>query len=246
MKLAVAQMRPIVGAIEGNIDLHLALVNLGVRNGASLIVFPELSLTGYEPFLAAELSRFRHDSCLALFQPLCDANNVSIGVGLPLRTSTLPHISTLLFRPHARPLVYSKRYLHADEEAFFGCGTELDCTIYDDPRVGLAICYELSIPEHASNAFATGATAYIASVAKTARGVEEASRRMSDLANRYSAITMLSNCIGTLDSTDCVGRSSAWGRNGTLLARLDSDSDGVIVVDYDTEEAVTEVLTPMG
>lgn len=245
MRLAVAQMRPIIGPIEGNIDRHLALINLGVRHSANLIVFPELSLTGYEPSLAADLSRYSHDLSLAQFQPLCDTNNVSVGVGLPLRTNSLPRIATLLFRPKTTPLVYAKQYLHADELAFFSSGTNRDSAIYDDPMVAIAICYELSIPEHAQTAFAAGASAYIASVAKTARGVDDANRRLSEIATKHSAIVMMSNCVGTLDGAECVGRSAAWRRDGSLLAQLDTASDGVIVVDYNTEEAVTEILNPV-
>ena len=242
MKIAVAQLRPTVGPVEQNIDLHLSLVDLGVHQGANLIIFPELSLTGYEPSLAAELARSVHDSCLTEFQNVCDKNNLAVGVGLPLRTNTLPHISTLIFRPNSSPHVYSKRHLHEDEKPFFSHGNEVDSTIHEAPKISLAICYELSIPEHAEMAFTGGATAYIASVAKTERGVKQASDRLSELANQHSALVMMSNCVGILDGTKCTGSSTIWGRNGAMLARLDSSSNGVIVVDFDTEDTVTDML----
>jgi predicted amidohydrolase len=242
MKLAVAQTRPTVGAVEQNVKLHLALIRLGVQHGANLIMFPELSLTGYEPSLATDVCRCSDDSSLAPIQQISDSCSISIGVGLPLRTSGLPRIANVLFRPNSTPRVYSKRYLHPDELPFFSCGTEVDSTIHYDPVVSLAICYELSIPEHSQTAFAAGAKAYIASVAKTARGVEDANQRLSDIAKKHSAVVMMSNCIGFLDGAVCVGSSAAWGRSGSLLAQLDRDSNGVVVVDYNTEEAVTDVL----
>lgn len=175
MKFAVAQVRPKVGAVEANVDRHLKLVQLAVGCGADLIVFPELSLTGYEPTRAAELSRSCDEVCFDCFQVLSDKCNVVIGVGFPLQTDALPRISNLLFRPHRSRRLYSKRFLHQDEVPFFECGDQCDSSIFDDPVVALAICYELSAPEHADSAFAAGATAYIASVAKTARGVDELS-----------------------------------------------------------------------
>ncbi len=246
MKLAVAQIRPGVGMLEHNIDRHIALVNLGVQHLANLIIFPELSLTGYEPSLATQMALSRNDSRLARFQHICDSSNVSVGVGLPLLTNGLPRISTLLFRPGTTPLLYSKRYLHIDEEPFFDCGEDTGSTIYHDPKVALAICYELSIPEHCERAFDSGATVYIASAAKTQRGVEEASQRLSSVAKTYSSIVMLSNCVGMLEGEEYAGHTSVWGRCGTLLDRLDAVSDGVIVVNYQTEETVSDVLAPMG
>ena len=52
MKICVAQTRPIKGDIQSNIDHHKQFINLAVANGASIIIFPELSLTGYEPKLS--------------------------------------------------------------------------------------------------------------------------------------------------------------------------------------------------
>ena len=49
MKICVAQTRPIKGDIQSNIDHHKRLIDLAVSNGADTVIFPELSLTGYEP-----------------------------------------------------------------------------------------------------------------------------------------------------------------------------------------------------
>ncbi len=52
MKICVAQTRPVKGDIQGNIENHIKLIDLAVLNGADTIIFPELSITGYEPELA--------------------------------------------------------------------------------------------------------------------------------------------------------------------------------------------------
>ena len=49
LRVTLAQLNPTVGDIDGNIDLMLAAANKAVADGASLVVFPELSLTGYYP-----------------------------------------------------------------------------------------------------------------------------------------------------------------------------------------------------
>lgn len=64
MKICAAQTRPFKGDIQKNIDTHKKLINLAVSNGADLIFFPELSLTGYEPKLSKELATIQADSRL--------------------------------------------------------------------------------------------------------------------------------------------------------------------------------------
>ena len=49
LKLTVAQINPTIGDIQGNIDKMIAAADQAARDGASLLVFPELSLTGYYP-----------------------------------------------------------------------------------------------------------------------------------------------------------------------------------------------------
>jgi len=56
MKICIAQTTPIKGDIEKNIENHKKLIALSIQENADIIVFPELSLTGYEPKLVKELA----------------------------------------------------------------------------------------------------------------------------------------------------------------------------------------------
>jgi NAD+ synthase (glutamine-hydrolysing) len=49
MKIAAAQLNPTVGDIEGNLEKLTEAVKRGAADGADLVVFPELFLTGYPP-----------------------------------------------------------------------------------------------------------------------------------------------------------------------------------------------------
>ena len=61
MKIGVVQTRPITGDIQANIANHKQWIERAVVDGAELIIFPELSLTGYEPTLAKELATDQDD-----------------------------------------------------------------------------------------------------------------------------------------------------------------------------------------
>jgi predicted amidohydrolase len=238
MKISVAQTRPVKGDVQSNIDNHRKLIDLAVSAGADVIIFPELSLTGYEPYLAQELATHRDDDRFDVFQRISDAEQITIGVGMPTKTPALPCITMLLFQPHKARQTYSKKHLHSDEELFFASGQN-SAGLMDERKTALAICYELSIAEHAANAFQSGAEIYAASVAKTAEGVGKAAERLSDIARRYSMTVLMSNCVGPCDNFESAGRTSVWNNKGALVAQLDDASEGVIIFNVETQE-ITE------
>lgn len=99
MRIALAQTRPIKGDIAGNTAAHLELVERAVRHRAEVVVFPELSLTGYEPELARGLALGLDDPRLDEFQRISDASPLTIAVGAPTSTHSRPRISLLIFQP---------------------------------------------------------------------------------------------------------------------------------------------------
>ncbi|CAI3802939.1 Glutamine-dependent NAD(+) synthetase [Pseudomonas sp. MM221] len=54
MKLCAVQLASLKGDLPGNLQRHLACIEQAAALGAELVVFPELSLTGYEPSLARQ------------------------------------------------------------------------------------------------------------------------------------------------------------------------------------------------
>jgi predicted amidohydrolase len=241
MRIGVAQTRPVKGDIRRNIAGHKALIRLAADYGADAIIFPELSLTGYQPQLAKELAITTDDLSLDEFQALSEIMNITIGVGIPIRNSRGINISMLVFRPYSGVAVYSKKYLHPDEEPFFVPG-DAGKPLNDD-KVAIAICYELSVPQHLVDAVSNGAEIYIASVAKSALGVESAVPILAGIANQYNMIVLMSNCVGPCEGFEAAGRSSVWNRKGVLLRQLNDSSEGILIVNTVTEDVTAVELT---
>lgn len=242
MKICVAQTKPITGDIQSNIDHHKKLIDLAIANGADIIIFPELSLTGYEPKLAKALATTQDDRRLDDFQKLADTRQITIGVGVPTKNKAGICISLVLFQPHQAKQTYSKQYLHSDEEEFFISGQSSTGLIGDKTNIALAICYELSVPEHAENAFQNGAGIYVASVAKTAKGVEQAIKRLAEIAARYSMTVLMANCVGRCDGDECAGKTSIWNKEGVLVGQLNDTHEGIIIFDPDTQELIKKLM----
>ena len=242
MKICVAQTRPVKGDIQGNIENHKKLINLAVANGADMIIFPELSITGYEPELAKELATNQDDNRFEDFQKISDAREITIGVGVPTKNDRGTCISMVIFQPHKTRQTYSKKYIHPDEEEFFVCGNGFTGSISSKTNIALAICYELSIPEHSENAYKNGAEIYIASVAKTADGVEKASKTLAGIASKYSMIALMSNCVGYCDNFESAGKTSIWNNKGELAGQLNDSGEGILMIDTESEEIVQQLL----
>lgn len=243
MRIGVAQTRPIKGDILGNIDAHIRLIDLGATMGANIIVFPELSITGYEPELAAGLATTAGDVRLDVIQTLSDRYAMTIGVGLPTTDGTGVRITELIFRPGEPRQVYSKRYLHADEQPYFVCGAEAG--YLEGHTIALAICYELSVPEHSAQAWRAGAEVYLVSVAKTTSGMKKAAETLQEMANRYSMTVLVSNCVGYCDNFECGGGSAAWSKEGVMLGQLGEREEGILVLDTATGEVFREEMHQM-
>lgn len=77
LRIAAGQFAPVRGCLEENMRHHEILVASAALSGVSLIIFPKLSLTGYEPELAEKLA-LAEESCLGPLQALSDQYGMTI------------------------------------------------------------------------------------------------------------------------------------------------------------------------
>jgi len=237
MRICVAQIRPIKGDVDRNIEHHETFINLAISKEADMVFFPELSLTGYEPKLAKDLATTSADRRFDPFQAVSDRHSITLGMGMPTRSPAGVLISMILVQPHQPRQTYSKQILHADEFPYFIQGHQ-QVMVKAGKTVAPAICYESLQPEHAEKAFQNGAEIYVASVAKSANGVAKAVHHYSAIAKHYAMPVLMANCIGPCDDFESVGQSAIWNRNGSLLAQLDGTTEGILLYDADTDSVV--------
>ena len=83
--LAAAQTIAVAGDIPANLQRHLAFMGVAAEHGVQVLVFPELSLTGYEPALAAGLAIAPDDMVLAPLREMAQALRLTAVVGMPIR-----------------------------------------------------------------------------------------------------------------------------------------------------------------
>ena len=240
MKISVAQTRPIKGNIEANILNHRRLIDLAIIAKVDIIIFPELSITGYEPELAAALATTQDDERFDIFQEISNTKNITIGVGIPTKSELGVRISTVIFQKNQLRQTYSKQHLHSSEMPFFVNGNHQ--LLLADNQIALAICYELSIPEHSANAFRNGANIYIASTVNSYQGIDKDLNILANVAKNYSMTVLMANCIGQTGDYNCAGQSSIWNNQGVLLAQMDDKHEGILIFETETEKIVEKII----
>lgn len=81
-------------------------------------MFPELSLTGYEPELARSLAIHSDDSRLTPLQEISDQYNIILCVGAPTINNDDLFISMIIFHPYKERVTYSKQYLYPPKKVY--------------------------------------------------------------------------------------------------------------------------------
>nr|WP_225777983.1 carbon-nitrogen hydrolase family protein [Pseudomonas sp. Marseille-Q3773] len=242
MKLCAVQLKSFKGDVPANLERHLACIEQAAALGAELVVFPELSLTGYEPTVARQAALPVNAARLDPLQAACDRLGITIAVGLPLPTPEGIRIGMPIFSPGAPRQAYAKRRLHDDELPYFTPGDQALQLQLGEHCVAPAICYESMFMAHAVAAREQGADLYLASVAKTAKGIDEGHAHYAEVARELGMPVLLANCVGPADTFIGAGGSAAWDSRGHLLARLDDHSEGMILLDTRSATAIAVPL----
>lgn len=232
MIIAAAQTKPKRFDLPANLNDHYRLIKLAAQNGASLIIFPEMSITGYETKHADEMALKPDETRLAGLQHLSDKNNIIVVAGAPVLLNNELFIGSLIFQPHQAVKVYTKQFLHSTEVDFFASSFEYNPVIeLENERISFAICADIDHPEHAGNAAKIGATIYLASIFFSPRGIPEAYHLLSDYAEKHAMNVLMSNFAGQSHGTAAAGQSAFWNSNGELVAQLNSHDEGLLLIE---------------
>ena len=234
MNVCLAQISSERGNIPRNIKKHLKCIHRAIELNADLIIFPELSITGYEPSLAEKLAINKYDERFDPFQQLADEHEIVIGVGIPIRARNGIHISMLIFQAKQARSVYSKQILHEDELPYFVPGKIQTTFTILGTKVAFGICYETLQRVHFATALEDGADLYIASVSKPDRGTDKAYLHFPSISKEFQTHFLMVNSIGFCDNFMSNGLSSVWNSQGVLIGGLTNTHEGLLMYNSNT------------
>lgn len=244
--IAVAQTCPVKGNVRANMDEHVLLARRAAEEGAQVVVFPELSLTGYELALAVELAFSEHDSRLTPLLDLTAAHETILVVGAPVRIGAALHIGALILHPARTISLYTKRRLGmfppsaacdscdgsipASEASVFHVGDRDPLIRFGDSTAAVAVCADIGAPAHAIRAADRGADTYLASMFVIPSDYDGEVSKLTRYAAQHQMMTALANFGGPSGGLRSAGRSAIWSETGELLIQLGATGSGIAVV----------------
>jgi NAD+ synthase (glutamine-hydrolysing) len=249
--LALAQINTRLGDVASNLGKHLQYIAEARGLQADLLIFPELSLTGYAlQDLAYTLSR-RPTVDDPIFGPLLEASkNLDLVVGFVdedqrhrffIAGAYLSQGEVL----HIHHKVYLPTYALFDEGRFFAWGDSIQA--FDTPlgRVGIAICEDFW---HASPPYLLwldGADLLIFTSASPGRGLSaepklESARWVEHINQAYASLFTCfvahSNRVGFEDGLHFWGGSTVYDPNGELLVKGPYHEESLTTVEIDINQ----------
>jgi predicted amidohydrolase len=216
--LSVAAVQPptVSYDVAANAATHAAAVRAA---GARVVVFPELSLTGYQldaPAIAVDDPRLA-----PLVEACAETGSVAL-VGAPVNGDAgRSHMAMLAVDATGAAVVYRKMWLHESEAERFTPGGEPAVLQVDGWRLGLAICKDTGVPEHASDTAALGIDAYVAGVLETAEDAEVQPRRARRVVADHRVWVVISSFAGSTGGgfDRAAGGSAVWTPAGVAVAQ---------------------------
>lgn len=232
IRIAAAQSASVAGDLAANVAIHCRFINAVAASGVDLLLFPELSLCGYELPLLGACTLKPSDVVLQPFVALVARTQMAVIVGAPVASqSARPHIGAITFLPDGTTSVYRKQYPHAGEEVFAAPG-EIGALRHPlgAERYSLAICADTAHAHHASAAAASGASLYLASVLVSEVGYVTDAANLQRYAARHRFGVLMANHGEPSGAYLSAGRSAFWSPNGELVVAAPGVGNCLVIV----------------
>lgn len=215
LTIAAAQPATVPYDVAANALAHAVLVRAA---DARVVVFPEMSLTGYEldaPVVSPD------DPSLAPIVAACAETGSLALAGAPVAGADgAVHIGLLAIDGQGARVAYRKIWLGTIEAERFTPGPGPVAISVDGWRLGLAICRDTGLPQHASATAALGIDAYVGAVLEFAQDAavpEERARRVAAERGVWVALASFAGSTGG-GYDPAAGGSGIWSPSGVAVA----------------------------
>ena len=238
LTVSLAQVPVVKGDVMGNLEHHIKMIKQSSCHNADVVVFPELSLTGYELTLASDLALSPEVQSFKELSQASIENEIIVVAGCPLIAdkSSKPTIGAVVCFPNGTVDFYSKQYLHDGEDEYCATGDKDYLFKVNGYQVALAICADFVEPNHSQRARDLGADIYLVSALISETGFAADAKILSDIALAHRFPVLLSNHISMTGGWDVCGNNSIWNSRGEWVSSSASKNSGLLVCTIQDEK----------
>ena len=248
MRLALCQFNATVGDIVGNSRKISDGLSAAREAGASLVLFPELSLTGYPPEDLLLKEHFLADARRELERLAEQAVDLTAIVGFPERAEDVYNAAAVLAGGTVHAIyrkVYLPNYGVFDEQRYFQAGPGGAVIELDGQLIGLSVCEDIWEPgPPASEEAHAGATLLVnvsASPYHAGKGAER-ERMLAQRARDNLACVAFCGLVGGQDELVFDGHSVVIDHTGSTIARGGQFIEQLVICDVDLPAAAAARL----
>jgi len=260
LRVALAQIAPRLGDRHQNLEKHHEQIASAKSGGADLVIFPELSLTGY--FLRDMVPEVAlHRDSPEIVELIRAASPMGLVAGFVEEGPGHQFYNAAFYAENGRLLhVHRKVYLPTyglfEEQRYFSAGKRFQA--FDSPRlgrVGLMICEDFWHISSATIMQAEEVDVLICVINSPARGIDGPRIATAEtyelLARTYSqllgALVLVVNRVGFEDGLCFFGNSLAVGPDGRVIAQAPTFDESLSIVPCDLAELRRQrLITPLG
>ncbi len=262
MKIAIAQINPVVGDIPGNREIILKYIKDASSSGADIVVFPEMSTIGYPPMDLLENSKLLRDNLDSLESVVEESRKHEMAICLgyvdrdpenpPMLFNSAAFIygGEILLKQHKTLL---PGYDVFDEYRYFSPAREHEVLEFRGKTLGLTICediwnalHEDSSPFMEQRRYSLdpieilsekGAELVInLSASPFVKGkIEARTWMLQETARKHSVAIVYANQVGGNDSLVFDGTGMAIDKKGNVLDAAPSFTEDLRIIDMEGE-----------
>jgi NAD+ synthase (glutamine-hydrolysing) len=239
LRVAISQMNSIVGDFKYNAQRIKNCLREATKFGADLILFPELTLTGYPPEDLLLKDEFIEKNKKTLKHVALDVKKIVAVVGYVEKEKKRLYNSAALLHEGKVLGNYRKMILPNygvfDEKRYFVEGDEPTCFEMNGVKIGLTICEDIwEIDGPGQKICEEGKADVLLNISSSPyfKGKGKARERMMrQRARQYKAHIVYANLIGGQDELVFDGHSLVVAPDGTFLAKGNAFKEEMIYAD---------------
>jgi len=248
IRIALAQINPTVGDFAGNTARIIAGIKRARDEGAEIVAFPELSLTGYPPEDLLLKPQFIDANLAALERVIAASKEIIAIVGFIDKTSDIHNAAAVICNGELKG-VYRKNYLPNysvfDEYRYFDAGQSAPVFLYGDLSLGVNICEDIWYPGGPAQVQALAGAQIIINISASpyhAGKGRDRERMLATRAEDYAVALAYVNLVGGQDELVFDGQSLIIDERGQIMTRGKLFDEDLIIADINTERVFKERL----
>ena len=241
MRVAGIQFAPEFEQVEANVSTVVDMLATLAARGVRLAVFPEAFLTGYCFGSAEQAAKVAISSSGEEIKSIASAaqlNDIYVIVGYAEKEGDELFNSAIVVGPQGVIGNYRKTHLpFLGLDRFVTPGTDLPLFEIDEAKVGVAICYDVRVPE-VSRCYALAGADIICIPTNWPESAEASSDIVCPTRAMENHVFVIAvDRVGTENGFEFIGRSKIIDPKGKVIASADHRDEAVIVADIDYKSA---------